>query len=133
MITLDTSAVIALAVHNDRGHAACRAALEADAGPVLLPAALLSEAGYMLGHDLGNAGVDTLLATLESGAFTLDCGENDLARVRTLFGRYADLRLGIADAFVIACAERNGGHVLTTDRRDFDVVAREGTITVLPT
>jgi predicted nucleic acid-binding protein len=33
---------------------------------------------------------------------------------------------------VIACAERNGGRVLTLDRRDFDVVAGEGVITVLP-
>ena len=31
-----------------------------------------------------------------------------------------------------ACAERNGGKVVTLDRRDFGVVAREGTITVLP-
>jgi hypothetical protein len=39
--------------------------------------------------------------------------------------------LGAADAAVVACAERNGGRVLTVDR-DFGVVAGEGTITVLP-
>jgi uncharacterized protein len=46
--------------------------------------------------------------------------------------RYPDLELGFTDAAVIACAERNGGKVLTFDRRDFDVVAREGRITILP-
>ena len=33
---------------------------------------------------------------------------------------------------MIACAERSGGRVLTLDLRDFGVVAREGTIDVLP-
>ena len=46
--------------------------------------------------------------------------------------RYADLPLGFADAAVIACAERNGGRVMTFDRSDFDVVAAEGPITIVP-
>jgi predicted nucleic acid-binding protein len=49
-----------------------------------------------------------------------------------LIGRYADLPLGLTDAMVVACTERNGGRVLTLDRRHFGVVAGEGTITVLP-
>jgi hypothetical protein len=36
------------------------------------------------------------------------------------------------NAAVVACAERNGGQVLTLDRRDVGMVAREGTISVLP-
>jgi predicted nucleic acid-binding protein len=63
----------------------------------------------------------------------LDCGEQDFARVRTLVRRYADLPLGLVDAAVLACAERNGGRVLTLDWRHFGVVARVGRITVLPT
>jgi predicted nucleic acid-binding protein len=46
--------------------------------------------------------------------------------------RYADLRLGLTDAFVAVCAERNGGRVLTLDRRHFDVLSRELALTVLP-
>jgi len=46
--------------------------------------------------------------------------------------RYADLPLGFSDAAVIACAERSGGSVLTFDRRDFEVVARDVPITVVP-
>lgn len=49
-----------------------------------------------------------------------------------LVRRYADLELGLVDAAVIACAERNGGRVLTLDLRHFGVVAREGTITIVP-
>jgi len=53
-------------------------------------------------------------------------------RIRELMTRYVDLHLGFADAAVVACAERNGGAVLTFDRRDFDVIARDLPITVVP-
>jgi predicted nucleic acid-binding protein len=49
-----------------------------------------------------------------------------------LAARYADLPLGVADAAVAVCAERHGGRVLTLDRRDFDVVAGEARLEVLP-
>ena len=52
--------------------------------------------------------------------------------MRELIARFRDLRLGYADAAVVACAERNGGRVLTFDRRDFDVIAREVPITLVP-
>ena len=55
-----------------------------------------------------------------------------MGRTRQLVTRYEDLVLGFVDAAVIACAERSGGRVLTFDIRDFGVVSREGTITVLP-
>jgi len=73
--------------------------------------------------------LDAFLADLEQRAFVLEPTDDDLARVRELLRRYGDLPLGLA---VIACAERHGGTVLTLDNRHFDVVAREGTITVLP-
>jgi predicted nucleic acid-binding protein len=37
----------------------------------------------------------------------------------------------VADACVVACAERNGGALLAFDD-DFEVVAREGRVRVLP-
>jgi hypothetical protein len=43
-----------------------------------------------------------------------------------------DGRLHAEDDPVPPCGERNGGQVLTLDRRDFGMVAREGTISVLP-
>ncbi len=61
----------------------------------------------------------------------IDCGERDLPRIRELVGRYADLSLGTADASVIACAERNGGRILTFDVRNFGVVARDARITLV--
>jgi uncharacterized protein len=132
VITLDTSGLFALMNRRDPAHQKARKALLADAGPYLVPAGILGEISYLLERRYGIKALDAFLEDLESGTFRLDCGEGDLARVRALANRYADLPLGFADAAVIACAERNGGAVLTLDRRDFGVVAREGRIVLLP-
>jgi predicted nucleic acid-binding protein len=133
LITLDTSALYALLNRRDRAHEAAVQAFENDPGPYLVPAATLGEIAFLVEERLGIQVLDLLLADLESGAYTIDCGEADLGRTRELVARYADLSLGYVDAAVIACAERSGGRVLTFDLRDFGVVAAEGTITVLPT
>lgn len=132
MITLDTSALYALLNRRDRAHRAAVLDLEADEGPYLVPAATLGEIAFLVESRLGVEVLDLLLADLQGGAFSLDCGEDDLGRARELVRRYADLPLGFVDAAVIACAERNGGRVLTFDRRDFGVVAAEGTIAIRP-
>lgn len=46
--------------------------------------------------------------------------------------RYSDFSLGLADATVIACAERLGGEVFTFDHRHFGTIAREGAVTTPP-
>lgn len=133
MITLDTSALYALLNRRDPSHAAAAAVLTSSPGPYLVPAATLGELAFLVEERLGLRVLDLLLADLESGAYTIDCGESDFGRTRELVRRYEDLALGYVDAAVIACAERSGGRVLTFDLRDFSVVAAEGTITVLPT
>ena len=132
MITLDSSALFALLNRADPGHAAVLDVLARDRGPQIVPAGILAKTAYLVETRYGVQVMDRLLGDLETGVFTLDCGERDLGRIRALANRYADLPLGFSDAAVVACAERNGGQVLTLDRRDFGVVAREGTITLLP-
>jgi predicted nucleic acid-binding protein len=132
VITLDTSAMYALLNRRDRAHEAAVLAFEGDPGPYLVPTATLGEIAFLVEERLGVRVLDLLLADLESGAYTIDCGETDLGRTRELVARYADLSLGFVDAAVIACAERSGGRVLTFDLRDFGVVAAEGKITILP-
>jgi uncharacterized protein len=93
-----------------------------------VPAVAVGELSHLVESRLGPEALDLLLADLEERALHLDCGEHDLPRVRDLVGRYP---LDFVDAAVIACAERNGGRVLALDP-DFHIVAREGTISVLP-
>ncbi len=131
-ITLDTSGLFALLNRGDRDHEPVRTALFEDKGPYLVPAGILAEIAYMVEERLRVEALENLLLDLESGGYTLDCGEEDFGRIRELVERYEDLPLGFADASVISCAERNGGKVLTLDRRHFGVVAGEGSISLLP-
>ncbi|MGH2443821.1 MAG: type II toxin-antitoxin system VapC family toxin [Chloroflexota bacterium] len=133
MLTLDTSALYAIINQGDPDHMLMLRARDAERLPYMVPAGILAEATYMVESTLSLVALDALLADLETGAYTLDCGDGDFPRIRYLVQRYGDLPLGFADAAVVACAERHGGRVLTLDRRDFTVVARgETTISVLP-
>jgi predicted nucleic acid-binding protein len=133
VITLDTSGILAALNRGDPDHTRALEALKIERGPLIVPVGILGEAGYMIEMDLGAAVLRQFLADIDDGAFSLDCGESDMARIGALLERYEDLRLGFADACVIACAERNGGRVLTFDERDFVPVAREGKISLVPT
>jgi predicted nucleic acid-binding protein len=132
VITLDTSGLFALLNRRDPDHDAARTSLAEDRGPCIVPAGILAEIAYLIEERLGSEPLDLFLADLQAGAFTLDCGEDDIPRIRELVTRYGDLPLGFADAATIACAERSGGRVLTFDRRDFAAVAREGRIEIVP-
>jgi uncharacterized protein len=133
LITLDTSALFTFLNRRDPDHGRVKDAVLADRGPYLVPAGILAEIGYLAERRLGDQALDAFLADLEEGALTLDCGEDDMPRIRQLVGRYSDLPLGFSDASVVACAERSGGSVLTLDLCDFGVVAREGTISLVLT
>lgn len=132
LITLDTSGIFALLNRRDPDHQSARDALTTVRPPYLVPAGILAEIGYLIEKRLGVDVLDAFLFDLEQHAFALTNTEDDLARIRELVRRYSDPPLGLADAAVIACAERHGGKVLTLDRRHFGVVAREGTIELLP-
>jgi len=132
VITLDTSAIVALLSPRDPRHADVLRELKQAGPPWIVPVAVLGEVGYFIEQRFGAVVLDRFLADLVAGAFTLDCGEQDLAQVRELALRYADLPLGLVDAAVIACAARREHRVLTLDQRDFGVVARDVPLVILP-
>lgn len=133
MITLDTSAILAVARSHDRHHRTCLDVLRSDPGPFLVPVGILAEITFMLERTAPGA-ENLFLDDLRTGGYAAVWDEQDLDRIQRLIGKYGDLPLGFADACVIACAERYGGRVLTTDRRHFEVVARgEKSVDLLPT
>ena len=132
MITLDTSAIVALLDRKDQDHDTVTGALRRESPPYLVPAAVLGEVGYFIETRFGQTVLERFLDDLSAGAFVLDCGDGDVRRVRDLVTRFTDLHLGLVDAAVIACAERRGGRVLTLDQRDFGVVARDVPLSLLP-
>ncbi len=133
MLTLDTSGLVALVSPTDHNHLQAVAVVEADNGPYFIPMGIMAEITYILEQRAGMFLLLDFLQDLQSGAYEVDGGDGDLTRIQALVRRYADLQLGFADSAVVACAERHGGRVLTTDRRHFPVVARgEGSIHPLP-
>jgi predicted nucleic acid-binding protein len=130
VITLDASAVVALVSTRDRRHDTARTIVFERSMETVVPTGILSEIADVVGARAGERGVTSFLRGVIRGTTYLDCGDADLPRVLELMGRFDDV--GFADATVIACAERNGGHVLSFDRGGLRTVAREVPITLLP-
>ena len=123
-VVCDTGAVYALYDADDNHHAACRSFVEAEREPLFLPVALLAEIDYLLTTRLGSDASLEFLESIESGAFTIvDLSSEDLARCRELMVQYRDLPLGLADASVVATAERlQIQRVFTVDHRHFRAI-----------
>jgi uncharacterized protein len=120
----DSGALYGLYNRRDRHHRALRAAIVREPGAILVPSAILSEVDYLLGAKLGVQAEIDLLDDILAGAFTLEPFTlTDLRRSRELIDQYSTLDLGLADAAVIAAAERVGTRrILTVDERHFRVV-----------
>jgi hypothetical protein len=123
-LVADSGALYALYDKHDRNHRAVREALQAEDGPILIPAALLAEIDYLLRVKIGFAAEQRFLEGIEKGAFTVEAFTiEDAAFCRKLLTQYEDLDLGLADASVIATAERIGIRtILTVDERAFRAV-----------
>ena len=139
MIVCDTGPLVAAALTNDDHH---HASVELNTGlhlarrPLLVPATVVAEVGYLLGREAGPKVESLFLDSLATGDFTLvDVTVTDSARMAELVHRYGDLPLGTTDASVVAVAERHGiTEIATLDRRHFSVVRPRhvGAFTVLP-
>ena len=91
---------------------------------LVIPTLVLAELDYWCQERLT---AEVWLAFLEDvleGAYRAEPpGQHDLARCHELQTQYADLRLGVVDASVVALAERlNEPKIGTLDRRHFAVV-----------
>jgi predicted nucleic acid-binding protein len=127
-VICDTGAVYALYDADDTNHVAAKAVVEAEVGPLFLPMVLLAEIDYLLTSRLGTDAALDFLESVESGAFTLVApSSEDLARCRELILQYRDLSLGLADATVVATAERlKIQRVFTVDQRHFRAIQPRG-------
>jgi predicted nucleic acid-binding protein len=132
----DSGALYGLYNRRDRYHRALRAAIVHEPGAILVPAAILSEVDYLIGAKLGVKAELDFLDDILAGAFTLEPFTlADLRRSRELIDQYSSLDLGLADAAVIATAERIGTRrILTVDEKHFRVIrASDGKpFTLLP-
>jgi predicted nucleic acid-binding protein len=124
----DTGAVYALYDADDMHHAAAKAVVETEAGPLFLPIVLLAEIDYLLTTRLGADAALDFLQSIEIGAFTVVTpSAEDLSRCRELILQYRGLTLGLADATVVATAERlQIQRLFTMDQRHFRAIQPRG-------
>jgi uncharacterized protein len=134
---IDTGPVVAALDRSDRYHQACVRLIAETPGTLLLPVPVLVEAAQLAHARLGVAAEAALTESVAAeDQFTLTSPtESELARAAVLMRQYADLRIGLVDACVIALAERHGAtQIATLDRRHFTVVRPQHVVafTLLP-
>ncbi|MGZ6270299.1 MAG: PIN domain-containing protein [Candidatus Limnocylindrales bacterium] len=123
-ILLDPSAVLAAADTADLNHAAARAWFERVDEPLLLGALGLAELDHVLQRELGLPATLAVVEAVVSGAVRLVAPtEADLVRAGELLKQAAEHRPRLADALLVAAAERLGvRRVATFDRRPLAVL-----------
>ena len=122
-ILLDPSAVLAAADAADLNHRAAVAWFGRVDEPLLLGALGLGELDLLLRRELGPEASRALVASVVSGAIRVVAPTTaDLARAAELLAEAAEHRPRLADALLVATAERLGvRRVATFDRRPLAV------------
>jgi hypothetical protein len=122
-ILLDPSAVLAAADVADLNHRAAVAWFGRVDEPVLLGALALGELDLLLRRELGPEAGRALVASVVSGAIRIvPPTTEDLARAAELLAEADEHRPRLADALLVATAERLGvRRVATFDRRPLAV------------
>jgi uncharacterized protein len=128
LILVDTSAALQLASSSAQRHGDVAAVVEKLDGPFLLSPFVLAELDYMLVERHGQEQQLALLSQVIEGAYELaEFGRADVAAAAAVMRRYADLRVGLADASVVVLAERHGAiDLLSFDHRHFRAMRGPG-------
>ncbi len=123
-ILVDTGFVYALFQPADPHHERATAFSEVNSEPMLLPAVILPELGFLFRRDHGYAGV---IQWLEQFRYTqariAPMMQEDLSRIYEIAQQYADSRFDVVDCCIMAMAERlQIAKSATFDKRDFRIV-----------
>jgi uncharacterized protein len=117
MTIVGAGPLIALLDRDDQDHAACVAAAPKLSGPLLTTWPAITEAMYLMGSRVGWTGQEHLWSLVlreDLRIATLDAA--GLARARELMQKYRDLPMDLADATLVALAEKlNLTQIFTLD------------------
>jgi hypothetical protein len=128
VIVLDTGGLYAAIDANEALHGRAVAALVGARPPRLLSPFVLAELDYLVGTRIGHRGQLALTDEVIRGAYRLEpFSPEDLGDARRVMDRYADLRIGLADASVVVLASRHRTlDLLCTDERHFRALRGTG-------
>ncbi len=124
MLIVDAGPLYAAAARSDNHHAVCEELLGNATGPLVVPQLVVSEVAYLLGDRVSARAEIVFGRSIADGLLTVEpVLDSEWRRITELMEQYADLPLGMADASVVALAERLGlSEIATLDRRHFSVV-----------
>ncbi len=127
-LVLDSSGLLAAIDGRQEDHAAAREVLESARGPLLISPFVLAELDYMILTRMGQRQELALLSEVVRGVYRLEhLSEEDVAEAAEVIERFADFKVGLADASVVVLANRhNTLDVLTLDERHFRVLSGPG-------
>jgi predicted nucleic acid-binding protein len=123
-VVLDTSAVIAVLNRSDRAHVATVQALATERAAIHVPQSVVTESALRISATRSADRVATLIRGITSSTWRTEClSDEDLERTAEILTTYADSRIDLVDASVVAVAERlRATRIYTLDRRDFGIV-----------
>ena len=121
MILVDAGPLVAMIHVNDQNHRRCTEAFRELDQPLATVWPAFTEAMYLLGFSW--TAQDALWEFARRGSLELlPVGTGELARMHELMRKYNDLPMDLADAALVAVAERERLRtVFTLDRTDFSV------------
>ncbi|MBO0685863.1 MAG: PIN domain-containing protein [Candidatus Dormibacteraeota bacterium] len=124
MLIVDSGPLYAAADARDPNHNKCAELLRRARGPLLVPVLAVAEVAYLVGNRLGAKAELAFGLALANGELVVGALDPaDLGRMTELVDQYLDLPLGLADASVVALAERLGATTIATlDHRHFSSV-----------
>jgi len=123
-LLIDAAPLVALADRDEPQRDAILDVLDAEPGPLVIPAPTTAEIDYLLGQRFGASARRAFLIDLAAGRFVVvGLEREDYAMTVDLEVRYADLELGLADCALVILAHRHQTtRLLTFDERHFRAV-----------
>lgn len=123
MIVIDTSAILAFMNSGDAHHEAVAEWLLAEEDDLVTTPLILAETDHLVGARGGSVARTAFRADLISGAYLVEWWTGALRTTVGVAERYADSDLSLADASLVALAERVGTVTMATlDHRHFRAV-----------
>lgn len=124
MIVVDTSAILAYMNSSDSHHAEVSAWLDGERDELATTPLIISEADHLVSARGGPSAASALREDLLTGAYLVEWWSEALAATVRIAERYADGALGLADASLVALADRLSTiRIATLDERHFRAVS----------